>query len=323
MTKRVFITGTTGLVGRWTADLMHRQGWTVLGIDRKPAPAEREDWAAEELDLLDREALGRSLNAFGPTVVIHLAARTDLDGKTLEDYRDNTTAVDNLCAAISECDSVTRGIYTSSQLVCRVGMVPTGPEEYEPSTVYGESKIETEKRVRAAQGGGVTWCLTRPTTVWGPHMSAHYRSLYRHIQKRTYFHAGGGDLWKSYSYAENIATQYMRLAEAPAEAIQGKVFYLADYEALSLKAYANRIADELGVRRPVTLPYPVSKALALVGDGFGLLGISAPFNSFRLKNIRTEYIFDMSETEAVCGPLPVGFEEGVKRTVAWHQASAG
>jgi len=114
----------------------------------------------------------------------------------------------------------------------------------------------------------------------------------------------------------------MRLLEAEDTAVNGRVFYMADYEPLSLRDYVNALASELGVRQPITLPLPLARLLALMGDVIGAAGIQFPYNSFRLNNIRTEYIFDMAATNAVCGPLPFRFEEGVKATAAWHLATS-
>ena len=317
---RVLVTGASGLIGRWTCDLLHEEGHEVLGTDIRPKPEGTTDWPLELCDLLDAEAVMALVTGYAPTHVLHLAARTDLKGRTLAEYAVNIQGVSNLLAAVAATSSVTRAVYTSSQLVCKVGHVPTRDDEYLPSTTYGESKVETEKLVRAADGGGVGWCLARPTTVWGPQMGDHYRSLLKHIEKGTYFHSGHGALYKSYSYAGNIAYQYVRLLEADDSAVNGQVFYMADYEPLSLRDYVNALAAELGVRQPVTVPLPLARLLAFLGDGIGAMGIHFPYNSFRLKNIRTEYIFDMRSTEAVCGPLPFTLEEGVKATVAWHRS---
>ena len=46
-----------------------------------------------------------------------------------------------------------------------------------------------------------------------------------------------------------------------------------------------------------------------------------PFNSFRLRNILTEYIHDLTPTRAVCGALPYGFQEGVAATAQWFRES--
>lgn len=316
---KVLVTGASGLIGRWTCDLLHKEGHEVLGTDIRPKPDGSAGWALERCDLLDGKAVMGLVTRYSPTHLLHLAARTDLEGSTISEYAVNVEGVSNLLSAVAASYSVTRAIYTSSQLVCKVGHIPKCDEEYLPSTAYGESKVRTEELVRAADGGGVDWCIARPTTVWGPYMGNHYRSLLHHIEKGTYFHSGYGELYKSYSYAGNIAYQYARLLEADGLKANGKVFYMADYVPLSLRDYVNELADKLGVRQPVTIPLVFAQLLATIGDGIGALGIHFPYNSFRLKNIRTEYIFDMASTEAVCGQLPFTFEEGVEATVAWYR----
>ena len=59
------------------------------------------------------------------------------------------------------------------------------------------------------------------------------------IERGHYFHVGNSPLWKSYSYIENIAFQYWRLLEAPADLIHGKTLYLADYEPIDLLAWSD------------------------------------------------------------------------------------
>lgn len=318
---KVLVTGASGLIGRWTCDLLYADGYEILGTDIRPKPEGAAEWPFELCNLLDGAAVRSLVMGYAPTHVLHLAARTDLKGRTIADYAVNVEGVSNLLAAVAVTPMVTRAIYTSSQLVCKVGHVPTSDDEYLPSTIYGESKVETEKLVRAADGGGVSWCLARPTTVWGPHMSDHYRSMLNHIENGSYFHAGRDALYKSYSYVGNIAFQYKRLLEVDDADVDGKVFYLADYEPLSLRDYANALARKLGVRQPIAVPLPLARLLALIGDVIGALGLRFPYNSFRLNNIRTEYIFDMANTEAVCGPLPFTIDEGVEATVAWHKAT--
>ena len=315
---KIFITGISGLIGKWFAERALKEGHQVCGIDnRKITTHDHLNKYHVLADILDYERASEIIGKFQPDALVHLAARIDLDGTNLQDYDANITGVRNICKIVRETTSITRAIYTSSQLVCKVGYVPEGDIDYCPNTYYGESKVRTEQIVREEDGGGASWCLVRPTTVWGPYMSAHYERLLRHVKNGTYFHSGRGKLFKSYSYAGNIAFQYMRLLEAKKHSVQGKVFYMADYEPLSLRDYIDGLACEIGSRSPVTVPLPFAKGLALAGDVLNSIGISFPFTSFRLRNILTEYIFDMSLTEEVCGPLPYTFEEGVKATAMW------
>ena len=62
----------------------------------------------------------------------------------------------------------------------------------------------------------------------------------------------------------------------------------------------------------------MARLLGVAGDVLGVIGVKQfPFNSFRLKNIMTEYIFDVSSTLAICGPDLVPQAVGIKRTADW------
>lgn len=317
---RILITGISGLIGRWTAAAAEADGHEVFGLDLRPVPDGVPCRGFFHGDLLDVRLVERALRESAPEVVVHLAARTDLkETQRLEGYSANIEGVRGLVGVSGAVPSVRRVLYTSSQLVCRIGHIPRTMQEYCPSTLYGESKAWTERIVRETDGAGKEWSLVRPTTVWGPHVGPHYRRMMELIRRGRYFHCGPGALRKSYAYVGNIAYQYVRLMTAPREAVHGRTFYLADYEPLSLRAYADGLARGFGARPIPTYPLSVVRVLARAGDLLNAIGWrSFPFNSFRLGNILTEYIFDLRETEEVCGPLPVGWRDGVSATCRWY-----
>jgi nucleoside-diphosphate-sugar epimerase len=318
---RVLVTGSAGFIGAALARELVEQGHHVATLDRQSGSPLVDRSLAYVCDLLDREAVGRCLAEVQPTVVIHLAARTDLQGRSLTDYAANIEGVHHLIDAVEATPSVQRCIWTSSQLVCQVGYIPRNDRDYRPNTVYGQSKVRTEEIVRRRDGGGREWCIVRPTTVWGPGMSPHYQRLLRLIREGRYFHVGAGPLLKSYSYIGNINHQYRCLAEQPAAAIHRRTFYLADYEPIDLIAWCDSFQRAFHARRIPHIPEPAARALARVGDALNAVGLTRfPFNSFRLRNILTQYCFDLEETRAVCGALPWGFEQGVAETVAWFNA---
>lgn len=151
---RIILTGSSGLIGRWIGERLDAEGIEWAGLDRLPQIEGQGCCTHYQLDLSDRTALAHCFEEFYPTGVIHLAARCDLDGKTIEDYEVNRGGVASLCEVIKATPSVTRAIFTSSQLVCNVGYVPESDTDYCPHTVYGESKVATEEAVRRLQGGG-------------------------------------------------------------------------------------------------------------------------------------------------------------------------
>ena len=59
------------------------------------------------------------------------------------------------------------------------------------------------------------------------------------MKRGLYFHVHPGPLYKSYSYIGNITYQYKRLLSVPAEMIQGRTLYLADYAPIDLVGWCN------------------------------------------------------------------------------------
>lgn len=315
---KILVTGSSGFIGAQLIDDLLRNGHMVGGIDIN-SPATKLPWLRFfECDILNKQSLLDCFHEFKPEIVLHLAARIDLDGTSLNDYAANIDGVRNIVDCIRNTPYVKRCIFTSSQLVCRVGYVPKEENDFQPNTFYGESKVLTEKIVRENDGGGVEWCIVRPTTIWGPGMSPHYQRLFRSISKGIYFHVGNSPLWKSYGFVKNTAYQYRKLTEAPSILFHQKVMYLADYEPLSLRAWIDKIAHGLGREKVMTLPYSAAKTIARFGDMLNSCGIDRfPYNSFRLNNILTEYQFNLTSTKDACGELPFSVDEGIEDTLAW------
>jgi nucleoside-diphosphate-sugar epimerase len=316
---KVLVTGSSGFIGQALVRRLKAAGWEVAGLDKGSSAT-----STYVCDILDAARLNDIVQRFSPDALVHLAARTDLDEKaSLAGYAANIDGVRNLIAAVRLTPSIKRAIWTSSQLVCRVGYVPRDDTDYTADTLYGRSKIRTEQIVREEDGAGREWCLVRPTTVWGPGMSAHYQRFLRMIQRGHYFHVGNEPLWKSYSYIENIVFQYLRLLEAPTDLIHGKTLYLADCDPIDLLAWCDAFQRAFQSRPIPHVPLALAQTFAYCGDAVNAIGVrSFPFNSFRLNNVLTQYRFDTKATEAICGPLPYTMEQGVAETAAWLRGIA-
>ena len=190
--------------------------------------------------------------------------------------------------------------------------------DYQPATLYGHSKVETERIVRRSDGGGITWSLVRPTTIWGPGMNAHYLRFFRMIQTGRYFHVGGGPRFKSYGYVGNTAWQYLRLAK-------GTGGCRPPSNVLSRRLRTD-LAGGVGRRLQGGGPCSDDSNLAPVGcpgrgpggrDWLNSIGLRRfPFNSFRLANVLAEYVVELGPTRAVCGELPFTMHAGSRRRPA-------
>ena len=134
---RIFVTGCKGQLGQalYVALAEHQ----MAGCD------------LPELDITDREAIGRAIADFAPDVVIHAAAWTDVNGCALDPekaYRVNGLGTQNVALASAACDAAM--VYVSTNEV----FDGTATEPYRewdtthPNNPYARSKAAGEWYVR-------------------------------------------------------------------------------------------------------------------------------------------------------------------------------
>jgi nucleoside-diphosphate-sugar epimerase len=314
---RIFVTGGSGFIGTNLVQSLVDDGCKVVNFDRG-VPLNRHHEAFHQMgDILDPEALHSVVQSFQPELVIHLASRCDLDGSSLADYAANTTGVQNIISAIRGAGCVKRAIFASSRYVHPTATQPQGDAEYAPFTFYGASKAEGEKIVRAS-GLQIPWVLIRPTSIWGPWFGIPYRGFFDTVRKGLYVHPRGERLFKTYGYVGNVVHQIKQFLFVPAERVQGRVFYVADYQPIEIRKMAETIREAFGAPAVREVPITVLHTLARAGDGVKKLGWkNPPLTSFRLSNLRTQMVYDMSTTQAIAGPCPYTMKEGVRATVDW------
>ena len=210
--RRLLVTGGSGFIGTNVVDAFLRDGHVVLNADTTPprTAALLSTW--HEVDILDPVALQNAFTSFRPDLVIHLAAKTVLNERTdLEHYAANIQGVQNVIEAVQASGGVERTFFASSRLVFRLGHIPKDDLDYNPSTLYGLSKVRGEQLVRAAGPSLGTWTIVRPTGIWGPWFGVPYRDFFRSIERGRYVHPRGRDARKSYGYVENTVHQLQRL----------------------------------------------------------------------------------------------------------------
>lgn len=315
---RVLITGGSGFIGTNLVAHGLRQEWTVLNLDfRSPKePAHADYW--RQADIRDAAEMLRHFQEFQPTHLVHLAARTDLDEtRDLAGYNANIEGVQAVVDAAARTPSLQRALVASSRLVCRIGYQPTSETDYEPTTLYGQSKVETERIVRAS-GLQVPWCLLRFTSIWGPYFGVPYRTFFMQIAGGRYVHPRGKRILKSFGYVGNTVAQLHALLDAPPESWAGQTMYVGDDSPLEVLEWANLIRTELGLSRVPEVPMSVLKTLATMGDVGKALGWKEPpLTKFRLENLLTPMVYDLAPIHRVAGPARIPLGQGVAETVAW------
>lgn len=321
--RRILITGGSGFIGTNLVSSLVSGDSDILSCDINEPQCQSHKKVFHRLDILDKSLLADTFKKFAPTDVIHLAARTDLHEKNnINSYLTNTEGVQNMVDVISGQPSVQRCMFTSSRLVCPIDYTPKSFDDYCPNTLYGHSKVTGEKIVKNSMTMNISWCIARPTSVWGPWSCVPnnpYGKFFQMVIKGRYFHPGIVDPPRSYGYVGNTVFQINKILDAMPEQIHKKVFYLSDYQIFTIRKWADSISLKLRNKKIKTIPEPLVRCMAWTGDLMKICGCKEPpFSSFRLRNMRADSTgIDIKPTELLTGPLPYSMEQGVEQTIAW------
>lgn len=313
---KIIVTGGSGFIGTNLVESLVLDGHEVLNFDINQ-PQKKEligNW--KKIDINSFHSLEINVNTFNPDYIVHLAARTDLDGVSLEDYRTNILGVENLLKVSNKLKNLKKVIITSSMLVCHGGYYPKDQFDFKPTTVYGESKVMTEKLVWENMPI-CDWAIIRPTSIWGPWFGIPYKSFFDMILSKKYFHIGNKGCTKTYGYVGNSVYQIKKILFTDTKLDTKKVFFIGDDPSTNIEEWANEIASEIG-NNIVKMPYFLIKSAAIFGDFLKFLGIlSFPMNSFRLHNMTTNNIIDLTDTYQLAPTVPFTRKQGIINTLNW------
>ena len=319
--KRILITGGSGFIGTNLVEYYNKIGCDVLNIDIVPPRNKKQIPLWNQVDILNRKFLFEEVQKFQPEVFLHFAARTDLEERNnIASYSTNIEGVCNVIEAIRATSSIERVIYASSQLVCRLGYIPKDDFDYNPTTLYGYSKALGERIIRAANDFKVIWTIVRPTSIWGPWFGIPYKNFFDTIAKNMYIHPGNIKTLKQWGFIGNTVYQVDKLIHATPEYVHKKIFYLADYQPLDLRVFADQVQQTIGAKPIHAIPNGLMKMFAFGGDIFQKLGWkNPPLTSFRYSNIITPEVQNLEPLRKVVGLLPFESIQGIDLTVQWLQ----
>ena len=292
-----------------------------MGYDHAPSASGSRPWKSTQGDVRDYLTLESTLRRFRADSVVHLAARTDLTGKLPEDYSSNIAGVRVLGEVMAAVGNVSEAIVASSMLVCRPGYTPDSEFDHAPHTVYGQSKVQTELIWREiGPRAAARSVILRPTSIWGPRWSRHYLAFLNAIRRRRYVQPGWRPLRKTYGFVGNTVFQMISLLSTRLGPLSGKATYIADYDPLDIRRWAAAFAKAMGVSKPISIPVTALRGVGRAGDLAMSLGISSPISTYTVRNILTEYIFDLSLMQAAVPSLPFDIGLGVELTAEWALA---
>ncbi len=314
---KLFLTGASGFIGTHFINHVLRDlpDLAPCNLDLSPPKVASHFSFWLKGDILDKDSVNKAVLAFKPTHVVHFAARTDVEGKTLEEYRVNTEGTQNLIRALESVGSVERAIFTSSQYVVGPGPLSGSPWEHRPHTVYGLSKCEMEDIIRNSELPFI-WTIVRPTNIWGPWHPRYPNEIWRVIKRGYYFHPGGEKVVRAYGYVGNVVDQMWKLMQADPALVNRKPFYVGDPVEDILK-WTTAFSLAITNKPPRIIPRAILKMMARLGDSVKAIGAPFPLFSSRYRSMTESYLVDMEPTYEIVGEPKLSVNEGVQETISW------
>tara|TARA_B100001250_G_scaffold65148_1_gene51619 strand:+ start:37106 stop:38026 length:921 start_codon:yes stop_codon:yes gene_type:complete len=283
---KILIFGSRGFIGR---NLTKRLSSMHVVFSSDIQDEVKENY--KKLDILDRQSVFELIKEFKPDILINLAARTDLRGKNLKDYEVNWQGSVNICESISELNYSPLLIHFSSMLVCKMGHTPNHMDEYCPDTVYGESKVKSEK-VLELYKKRFPLLILRPTTVWGDGAGKPYSTFISIVSKVGWVKLSIFDSKRDFCHISNLVNIMIDLVKVRKNIEENYFdkFYISDNERNSVNDLARKISSE---KKSLFISLPVFdfsikvfiRALALFGDFLEIIHIKFILNKRRIKNM--------------------------------------
>ncbi|MBA2492848.1 MAG: NAD-dependent epimerase/dehydratase family protein [Gammaproteobacteria bacterium] len=314
--KNVLVTGANGFVGSALCPALAARGYRVTGAVRTRGQnsGHARTIACGDID----GATNWRDHLQGIDVVVHLAARAQLDDSDVAHYALRRINVDGAAhlARQSAAAGVQRFVFVSSIKVngetthkhaFRAGDAPA------PQDAYAVSKRDAEQRLwGVAAGTGLELVSIRPPLVYGPGVAGNFLRMLRLVDRGLPLPLARVDNRRSLVATDNLVDFLVQCVHHPAAA--GRTLLVSDGEDLSTPQLLRLIAAAMN-RRPRLWPAPLS-ILRMMARATGHGGT--------WQRLCGSLAVDIGAScDALVWWPKVRVEEAVSRCVEWYLATGG
>ncbi len=319
--KCVFVTGANGLLGTNLVLLLLKQGYEVKAFVRKKERFihfQHKNLRINEGDILDRQLLEKEIGTC--QYVVHVAAVTDQDLLTLNDYRKiNVQGTKNIVDAC-KAQKVEKLVYIGTANTFGYGNLLKpgyeGMEMKKPFTksLYAMSKMEAQSLVdRSAKTINIT--TISPTFMLGAYDTkpSSGELILKALNKKVIFCPSGG---KNFVHVKDVAKAVIKGLELKTS---GENFIVAN-ENMSYKTFFSKVA-RLNNQKSIFIVIPDFLLLAAgeAGEIFRGFGIKTRLSRVNTKILTTKNYYTNFKAVSRLNLTFTPIDEAIRDAIDWFK----
>jgi nucleoside-diphosphate-sugar epimerase len=247
---RILLTGSSGFIGSHITPLLEKE----------------HELHHLKSDLLDYKAVQLEVVSVSPDVIVHLAARTEVEQSFYEQItfsEVNYVGTVNLIEAAARVKNLKNFVFASTMEVygwqpisdiVRDGKVPEVFEAFDentqpnPNAPYAVAKYGCEKYLEYAHRCyGLPFTAIRQTNSYGRKDNEFFvteQIISQMLDNPNEANFGYGEPYRNFIFISDLLNAWMTVIENP-EKVQGKIFTIGPDAPIKIKDYAQKIAEKL------------------------------------------------------------------------------
>jgi len=217
-------------------------------------------------DLLDYKAVALEVVSIAPDIIVHLAARTEVEQSFYEQItfsEVNYVGTVNLIEAAARVKNLKNFVFASTMEVygwqpisdiVKAGKVPEVFETFDehtrpnPNAPYAVAKYACEKYLEYAyRCYGLPFSAVRQTNSYGRKDNEFFvteQIISQMLDNPNEVNLGYGEPYRNFIFITDLLDVWIKIINSP-DKVQGKIFTIGPDNAIKIKDYAQKIADKL------------------------------------------------------------------------------
>jgi nucleoside-diphosphate-sugar epimerase len=249
---KIFVTGSSGFIGKNLIPELQNRGNDVHEMSA---------------DLLDFKAVKAELRAYSPDVIVHLAARTEVEasfydqtGFSSVNYVGTVNLIESACELETMpyfCFASTMEVYGWQPISDRIelggrpGIFDSFDENTpcNPNAPYAVAKLACEKYLAyAGRTRGLEYAMLRQTNAYGRQENNFFvteQFIYQMLTNKDNVYFGYDKPYRNFIHRQDVVSAWVHLIYCRA-ACSGQVFTIGPNYHIQIREHAENIAREIG-----------------------------------------------------------------------------